>query len=277
MVAAAGGVGAVDAHDDGDTHLVQFGVAVEGSAAAPAVGVHLLLLIQLHAGTLQQVDQGNAQTLGSVRAAEQIVRLARHPGAGVLLVVGSDDAAPLAVDAAQALNDGGGTGLVVLRVIQAVQGAPGAGIHQQGDALHGSELALGIHSLVGLAVVQALHNVGVDVVLDGPQLGHILRVGADGLADGGHILEIAGHGIITHVNSSYMCLISAGAAARAAAPGDHKLSDQFLGTLMNAWPGSISSRMSLMISGPGPSISSARDTSTSKPVFSWTISGEENG
>ena len=209
-------------------------MAVEGSAAAPAVGVHLLLLIQLHAGALQQVDQGDAQTLGGVGAAEQVIRLAGHPGAGMLLVVGSDDAAPLAVDAAQALDDGGGAGLIVLGVIQAVQGAPGAGIHQQGDALHGGELALGIHGLVGLTVVQALHDVGVDVILNGPQLGHVLRVGADGLADGGHILEIAGHGIITHVNSSYMCLISTGEAAPAAAPGDHKLSNQSFGTLMNA-------------------------------------------
>ena len=234
VVAAAGGVGAVDAHDDGDAHLVQLGVAVEGSAAAPAVGVHLLLLVQLHAGALQQVNQGDAQTLGGVRSAEQVVRLAGHPSAGMLLVVGSDDTTPLAVNTAQALDDGGGAGLVVLRVVQAVQGAPGAGIHQQGNALHGSKLALGVHGLVGLAVVQALHNVGVDVVLDGPQLSHILRVGADRLADGGHILEIAGHGIITHVNSSYIRLISAGAAARAAAPGDHKVLNQSLGTLMKA-------------------------------------------
>ena len=41
-----------------------------------------------------------------------------------------------------------------------------------------------------------------------------------------------------------------------------------LGTLMKAWPGSISSRIILMISGAGPSNSSARDTSISKPVFS---------
>ena len=82
-------------------------------------------------------------------------------------------------------------------VIQAVQGAPGAGVHQQGDPLHGGELALGIHVLVGLAVLQALHDLGVDVVLDGPQLSHVLRVGADGLAHHGHILEIAGHRIVT--------------------------------------------------------------------------------
>ena len=50
-----------------------------------------------------------------------------------------------------------------------------------------------------------------------------------------------------------------------------------LGTLIKAWPGSISSRMTLMMSGEGPSNSWARDTSTSKPVFSCTISGEEKG
>ena len=197
VVAAAGGVGAVDAHDDGDAHLVELGVAVEGGAAAPAVGVHLLLLVQLHAGALQQIDQGDAQPLGGVAAPQQVVSLAGHPGAGVLLVVGGDDDAPLAVDTAQALDDGGGAGLVLLGVVQAVQGAPGAGVHQQGHPLHGGELALGIHVRVGLAVLQALHDLGVDLLLDGLQLSHVFRVGADGLAHHGHVLEVSGHRIVT--------------------------------------------------------------------------------
>ena len=197
VVAAAGGVGAVDAHDDGDAHLVQLGVAVEGGAAAAAVGVHLLLLVQLNAGALQQVDQGDTQPLGGVGAAQQVVGLAGDPGAGMLLVVGSDDAAPLAVDTAQALDDGGGAGLVVLGVVQAVQGAPGAGVHQQGDALHGGELALLVHVLVGLAVLQTIHDMGVDVVLNGAQLLNVLGIGPDGLAHHGHVLEIPGHGIVT--------------------------------------------------------------------------------
>ena len=36
---------------------------------------------------------------------------------------------------------------------------------------------------------------GVDVVLNGPQLVHVLLVGLHGLAHHGHILEIPGHGI----------------------------------------------------------------------------------
>ena len=226
VVAAAGGVGAVDAHDDGDAHLVELRVAVEGGAAAPAVGVHLLLLVQLHAGALQQVDQGDAQPLGGVAAPEQVVRLTGHPGAGVLFVVGGDDAAPLAVHPAQALDDGGGAVLVVLGVIQAVQGAPGAGVHQQGDALHGSELALGVHVLVGLAAGQGVHNVGVDVVLNGPQLVDVLGVGLHGLAHHGHVLEIPGHGIITQCK---LLLIFVWGP-----PGGRPLLYYSLGILMNA-------------------------------------------
>ena len=266
VVAAAGGVGAVDAHDDGDAHLVELGVAVEGGAAAPAVGVHQLLLIQLHAGALQQVDQGDAQPLGGVAAPEQVVGLAGHPGAGVLLVIGSDDDAPLAVDPAQALDDGGGAGLVLVGIIQAVQGAPGAGVHQQGDTLHGGELAAGVHGLVGLAVLQALHDLGVDVLLNGLEFRHVLGVGTDGLAHGGHVLEVAGHRIVTQCR---FLLIQSSKSKETV--------NYSFGTLMKAWPGSISSRMSLMMSGPGPSISWARDRSISKPVFSCTISGEENG
>ena len=47
--------------------------------------------------------------------------------------------------------------------------------------------------------------------------------------------------------------------------------------LMKAWPGSISWRITWISSSLGPSISCARDTSISKPVFSCTISGLENG
>ena len=197
MVAAAGGVGSVDAHDDGNAHLVELRVAVEGRAAAPAVGVHQFLLIQLYAGALQQVDQGDTQPLGGVAAPEQVVSLARHPGTGVLLVVGSDDHAPLAVDAAQSFNNRSRPRFVVVGVIEAVQGAPGAGIHQQGDPLHGGKLALGVHSLVGLSALQAGHNLGMDVLLNGLELGHVLRIGADSLANSGHVLEIAGHRVIT--------------------------------------------------------------------------------
>src|SRR5699024_8820170 len=162
--------------------------------------------------------------------------------------------------------DGGGAGLVLVVSIQAVQGAPGAGVHQQGDTLHGGELAAGVHGLVGLAVLQALHGLGVDVLLNGLEFRHVLGVGTDGLAHGGHVLEVAGHRIVTQCR---FLLIQSSKSKETV--------NYSFGTLMKAWPGSISSRMSLMMSGPGPSISWARDRSISKPVFSCTISGEENG
>ena len=285
VVAAAGGVGAVDPHDNGDAHLVELRVAVEGGAAAPAVGVHLLLFVQLHAGALQQINEGNAQPLGRVAAPEQVVRLAGHPGTGVLLVVGGNDAAPFAVHPAQALDDGGGAVLVVLRVIQAVQGAPGALVHQQGHPLHGGELTLGVHVLVGLAAGQSVHNVGVDVVLNGPQLVDVLGVGLDRLAHCGHVLEIPGHGIVTQCKLLLFVLWSP--ARRAGHPitvcfagsirsssirrhsgNEQVLHSYSLGILINAWPGSISSRMMRRISWSGSGKISALEQSISKPVFS---------
>lgn len=81
MIAAAGGVGAVDADDDGHAHLVELAVAIERRTAAAAVGVHLLLLVELNAGAVQHVHEGNAQALGRVAAAQQAVGLAGDPGA----------------------------------------------------------------------------------------------------------------------------------------------------------------------------------------------------
>ena len=232
VIAAAGGVGAVDAHDDGHAHLVQLGVAIEGGAAAATVGVHLLLLVQLNAGALQQIDQGDAQPLGGVAAPQQVVGLAGDPGTGVLLVIGSDDAAPLAVDAAQALHDGGGAGLVLLGVIQAVQGAPGASVHQEGDALHSGELALGVHGLVGLAGLQGAHNVGVDVILDGAQLGGVLGIGLDGLADHGHVLEITGHGIVTQCQFLLKYFVYGGGPSP---PGRPRSAPRETGCFLSPW------------------------------------------
>ena len=75
VIAAACGVGAVDADDDGHAHLVQLAVAIERGAAAAAVGIDLLLLVELHAGAVEDVDQRDAQALGRVAAAQQGVRL----------------------------------------------------------------------------------------------------------------------------------------------------------------------------------------------------------
>ena len=114
VIAAAGEVRAVDADDDGHAHLVELAVAIERRTAAAAVGVHLLLLVELNAGAVQHVHEGDAQALGRVAAAQQAVGLAGDPGAGELLVVARDDDGPFAVDTAEALDDANAAVLVVL-------------------------------------------------------------------------------------------------------------------------------------------------------------------
>ena len=204
MVAAACGVGAVNANDHGNTQLVQLAVAIEGGAAAATVGVNLLLLVQLNTGAVQHIHQRNAQALSSVGATQQVISLTGNPGTGVLLVIGSNDHSPLAVDAAQTLDDGVGAGFVIAGVVDAVQRAPGAGIDQQSNALHSGQLTLGVHLFVGGAVCQRLFGKFLQLCLDLLQNG--LVVGVDltqGLADDGHILEVTRHGIIAHCSCSF--------------------------------------------------------------------------
>ena len=206
VVAAASGVGAVNADDDRHASLVQLSIAEEGGAAAATVGVHLLLLVQLNAGAVQHIHQGNAQQLGSVAAAQQVVSLTGNPGAGQLLVIRSNDDSPLAADAAQALQDTGahntGLGLVVaFGVVQAVQGAPGTSVDQVHDALHSGQLATLMQGLVGGAGLHHLFDLGMNVSLDGLQFSHVLGRRTESLTGGhGHGLEITRHGIVTHCN-----------------------------------------------------------------------------
>ena len=254
VIAAAGGVRAVDADDDGHAHLVELAVAIERRTAAAAVGVHLLLLVELNAGAVQHVHEGNAQALGRVAAAQQAVSLAGDPGARELLVVARDDDGPFAVDTAEALDDANAAVLVVLGVIEAVEGAPGAFVNELHDALHRRPLAGLVERLGALTGFEGSLADLVDLLLHRLDLSGVVLVEcAQILADDRHALEIRGHGIFAHIKFSFLIEIT------------NYLS---LGTLMNAWPGSISSRMRRMISGEGPSISSARETSISKPVFS---------
>ena len=205
VIAAAGGVGAVDADDDGNTHLVQLAVAIERGAAAAAVGIDLLLLIELHAGAVEDVDQRNAQALGRVAAAQQGIRLTGDPCAGELLVVAGDDDGPLAVDAAEALDDTDAAVIVVLRVVEAVERAPGPLVHQLLDALHRGPLAGFVESLGALAGFQRGLADLMDLLLYFLDLRRVLlaEVGHF-LADDGHSLEIRGHRIFAHVLFSFL-------------------------------------------------------------------------
>ena len=63
LISAARRVGAVNAGQDGNAHLLEFGMAEEAGAASAPVGIDLLLLRQLHAGTVDQPDQGDIQLL----------------------------------------------------------------------------------------------------------------------------------------------------------------------------------------------------------------------
>ena len=205
VIAAACGVGAVDADDDGHAHLVQLAVAIERGAAAAAVGIDLLLLVELHAGAVEDVDQRNAQALGRVAAAQQGVRLTGDPCAGELLVVAGDDDGPLAVDAAEALDDTDAAVIVVLRVVEAVERAPGPLVHQLLDALHRGPLAGFVESLGALAGFQRGLADLMDLLLYFLDLRRVLlaEVGHF-LADDGHSLEIRGHRIFAHVLFSFL-------------------------------------------------------------------------
>ena len=203
VIAAAGGVGAVNADQDGNTHLLQLGVTVEGRAAGNAAGVDLLLLIQLHAGAVEHVDQRDAQHLGDVGRAGQLQRLTGDPRAGQLLVVGGDDHGPLVMDLAQTDQNAGGAVLVVAGIIQAVQRAPGVLVHQDLQTLTGSHLAGLVQGLVAAAraqrgldrfvvsnlnILQGLLVFLVHRLQRRSQLGHILEVGGHGVAKCAHIV-----------------------------------------------------------------------------------------
>ena len=262
MIAAAGRVGAVDAHDDGNAQLVQFSVPEEGSTAATTVGVYLFLFVELNAGAVQHIHQRHVQGLGSVGSPQQAFSLARDPGAGQLLVVGSHHYAPFAVYTAQALDDGHGAVLVALRIEQGVQGSPGARFHQFFNSLESGQFPSLVYISICLAGFLSGFDQLMDLFFDLFQLFFISGIHLfQGFAHLRHLLEISRHRVKTHLtSSSRMSYFASGA-----------------GTLMKAWPGSISSRISLITAGSGASSSTALDTSRSNPVFSRTSSGEEVG
>ena len=140
--------------------------------------------------------------------------------------------------------------------------SPGARFHQFFDSLESGQFP----SLVYISICLAGFLSGFDQLMDlFFDLFQLFFIGGihlfQGFAHLRHLLEISRHRVKTHLtSSSRMSYFASGA-----------------GTLMKAWPGSISSRISLITAGSGASSSTALDTSWSNPVFSRTSSGEEVG
>ena len=201
------------------------------------------------------------QSLSGIGSPQQAFSLARHPGACQLLVIGSYYQAPFAVHTAQPLDDGHRTVLVALGIEQGVQRSPRARFYQFFDSLESRQFASFVHISIGFPSFLSSLDQLMDFFFN---LFQLFLVGGIHLFQGfaylRHMLEISRHRVETHLNySSRMSYFAS------------------VGTWMKAWPGSISSRISLMTSGSGASSSTALDTSSSKPVFSSTSSGEEVG
>ena len=144
LVAAAGRVGAVDAGQDRNPHLLQFGVAKEGGTAAAPVGVEFFLLGELDTAAVDQPDQRHVQALGQIGDPQDVVILTGHPGTGQDLVVETDDHGPFAGDLAQAVDDVGGAFGVVFGIVERVQRTPGPGVHEIAEPLPDGHLAPGV-------------------------------------------------------------------------------------------------------------------------------------
>jgi hypothetical protein len=82
------------AGQNGNAHLVQLGMPEKGGAAPAAVGIEFFLLGELDAAAVDQPDQGDVQALGQIGDPQDILILARQPGAGHDLVVETDDHGP---------------------------------------------------------------------------------------------------------------------------------------------------------------------------------------
>ena len=198
LVAAARGVRAVDAGEDRNASLLELGVAEERRAVAAPVGVELLLLRQLHAAAVDEPDQRQVQPLGEVGDAQDVLRLARDPGAREHLVVEADDHRPAAADLRQPVDDVGRALDVARRVVQAVQRMPGAGVDEVFEPLPHRQRAALVDLGSGQADVLALLPGRRDLGLDGFELGAArLRPGdtvvLERLAERRHLLEVRSH------------------------------------------------------------------------------------
>jgi len=97
-------------------------MAEEGGPASPPIGIDLLLLRQLHPAAIHQPDQREVQVLGHVGDPKNVVRLSGNPRSGHYFVVKPDNHRPFPADFAQPVHHPGGSGLLLHRVIEGVQG-----------------------------------------------------------------------------------------------------------------------------------------------------------
>ena len=198
LVAAARGVGAVDAGEDRYPGLLELGVAEEAGARAAAVGVELFLIGKLHAAAIHQPHERQVEPLGEVCHPQHVLGLTGYPGACEHFVVEADDHRPAAADPAQAVDDVGGAFLVIHRVVEAVQGHPGARVDEVFQPLPHRERATLVDLRGRQADLAASVARGCDRGLDLLQLGAaFLRAGdavfLQRLAEAGHFFEIRSH------------------------------------------------------------------------------------
>ncbi len=199
VVPAAGRIGAVDPHQDGDAQLVEPGVAVEGGAAAASIRIDLLLLGELHPRAVEDPDERHAKALGQFGDAKDVLRLTPDPGPREHLVVGRDHHGPAAAHPGQAVDHPGGALVVPPRVVDGVERMPGPLVDQVVDALPGGELAALVDLLGGKAGGPDPLHLGGQALLHLLDQGQVLLRAAqlallERPAELGHLLEIRPHG-----------------------------------------------------------------------------------
>ena len=198
LISAPGRIRAINASEYRNAGLLQLGVPVKGRARATPVGIELLLIRQLHPAAVHQPHQRNMQSFGEIGHAQNVVGLARNPGAGQHLVVKADDHRPAAADLAQTVDHVGCALFVVLGVVEAVQGLPGAWIDEVLQSLPHRQSAAFVD--LGGRYADFLHSLfrRGDLAFDRLQLGAALLRARDTvflhrLAKAGHFLKIWSH------------------------------------------------------------------------------------
>jgi hypothetical protein len=199
LIAPAGRIRPVDPGDDRDAEFLQLGVPEEHRAAAPAIGIDLVLLCELDPRAIDEPDQGQPETLGQVGDPQLVLGLPGHPRSGHDLVVESDEDAPLAADPGQPIDHAGHTLLGLARVVQGVQGTERPGIHEVLDPVPDRHLATRVDLLGGQPRVLRAAHLGAELLEHRRNLvavlGHLLDVGLlERLAERIHLLEVRAHG-----------------------------------------------------------------------------------
>ena len=211
VVSAACGVRTENTDQNRNTELCKLCIAVERGASAAASGEQKLLLVELNAGAVEQIYKRDAQDLGGVRSLQQVLRLSGHPCARSLLIVGCHYDSPFSPNTANTLHHAGRTVFIIVGVIETVERAPCAVVDKRFYALHRSKLALLVERFVAAARSQRVGYKLLDLFLDlDYRISVLVVLAEEGLADGGHILKIPGHGITVcahFILQSFMCKI----------------------------------------------------------------------